>query len=83
MHKENERIKNEDGWVAFPEWGGFFKISEEGDLLECVMMDDGSMETLDGEINFGGVTAPESQEFLDAINAYFGTNYRYERFAGR
>ncbi|WP_224962597.1 hypothetical protein [Geomonas subterranea] len=71
-----------DGWVAFPEYGAFFMV-EDGLLLECVMMDDGSMETVGGEISFGEVTAPESQEFLDGINAHFGTNFRYERFAGR
>lgn len=73
---------HEDGWVAFPEYGAYFKVVGS-DLLECVMEDDGSMGTYNGEINCGEVTAPESQEFLDGINAHFGTDFRYEKFAGR
>jgi hypothetical protein len=29
------------------------------------------------------LTAPESQAFLDLINDFFGTNFRYEDFSGR
>jgi len=29
------------------------------------------------------VTAPESQEFLDAVNAEFGTGFTMDQFAGR
>jgi hypothetical protein len=29
------------------------------------------------------ISAPDSQEFLDAINTHFGTAYRWEDFPGR
>lgn len=80
---KDERVVTADGWVAFPEWGSFNKIDEDGTLLDVSMNHDGSMDMDRGEPNACEVTAPESQDFLDTINEYFGTNYRYERFAGR
>jgi hypothetical protein len=29
------------------------------------------------------ISAPDSQEFLDAVNAHFGTAYQFDEFAGR
>jgi len=31
----------------------------------------------------GEVTAPQSQEFLDAVNSAFGTTFEMDQFAGR
>jgi len=36
-----------------------------------------------GHLNWSEVTAPEDQEFLDAVNRIFGTSFDLVRFSGR
>jgi hypothetical protein len=69
-------------WQPLPEFGCFVQI-HDGSLLAASMMNDGSIEMDRGEVNACDVCAPESQEFLDAVNAVFGTSYRMDQFSGR
>jgi hypothetical protein len=69
--------------TAFNQFGCFLSVLD-GELYECIMLTDGSPDTEeDGEFNWLHLTAPESQEFLDAVNAHFGTKFRMSQFAGR
>lgn len=55
-------------------------------LFSCPELADGTPEpsdSLQGHLNWGEVTAPENQEFLDAVNLVFGTAFCYDDFAGR
>jgi hypothetical protein len=71
------------GAIKMPEYGTWVKI-EDGNILDCNIMVDESPETdEDGKLVWGEVTAPEHQEFLDAVNVLFGTEYKHEDFAGR
>lgn len=72
-----------NGWVAFPEFGSFNKIGEDGELLDVSMNRDGSMDMDGDEPNISEVGAPESQKFLDAMNARFGTSFVFADFSGR
>lgn len=42
-----------------------------------------AIEETHGLENLGEVTAPYSQEYLDVVNAHFGTNYKLDEFDGR
>ena len=69
-------------WYPMPKYGSWSSISSyEGDLwiINAPMMEDGSISVEEA----CDVTAPENQEFLDAINDIFGTNFRFEEFSGR
>jgi len=54
---------------------------QDGYLFDAPMLVDGSIEW--NEDSCGEVTAPETQEFLDQVNAALKTNYQMEQFAGR
>lgn len=55
-----------------------------GTLFEVVINADNTLDKDDeGNLNYGEVTAPESQEFLDDVNERFSTKYKLENFAGR
>ena len=58
----------------------------------CVWLEDGTLICSEiGEFEEHGtsseyaveVTAPEGQGFLDAVNEAFGTDFRFDQFAGR
>ena len=69
--------------VAMKEYGCFVKV-EDGALFYVPMLIDGTPDLdEEGEPDWCEVTAPENQDYLDAINAIYGTTFRYEGFAGR
>lgn len=69
--------------VALKEFGCFVSVLD-GTLFACPMNLDSSPDVFDdGRINWGEVTAPETQDFLDAVNRRFGTTFRLDQFAGR
>ncbi len=73
----------EEKMTAFENFGCFVSVVD-GTLFYCAMQTDGSPDTEDdGEFNWGEVTAPDSQEFLDAVNAHFHTKFRMSQFSGR
>lgn len=71
--------------VVFLEEFGAYVTIEDDELLYCAANNDGTPDTdMDGETpNWCEVTAPVSQEFLDAVNVAFGTSYTMGQFAGR
>jgi len=42
-----------------------------------------AIEEIHGLENLGEVTAPDNQEYLDAVNAHFNTNYKLDEFDAR
>ncbi len=72
--------------VEFESFGSVFWL-EDGTLMgvETNTYNDagGTIEACDAAGLTGDITAPESQEFLDVINAVFGTSFKFEEFAGR
>jgi hypothetical protein len=65
-------------WYSMPRFGCAVRV-EDGVLLEVPMLVNGNFD-YDSE---GEVTAPDSQEFLDAVNEALGTDYTMGQFAGR
>ena len=69
--------------IAFEDYGCYLAVID-GTLFFCGMNQDGSPDMDDDNVpNFGEVTAPFSQAFLDTVNAHFKTNFRMNQFAGR
>lgn len=67
---------------VLPMYGGAVWLSEwDGKecLQGCALNDDGSLDLPNGY----DLTAPESQEFLDAVNKVLGTKFDLSQFAGR
>ena len=62
---------------------GAYVTVEGGTLLSAAMREDGSPEMDSGSIAWSEVSAPESQDFLDAVNGLFGTDFKMDQFAGR
>lgn len=58
--------------------GAFFAVTD-GVLFSMPMMANGTPD-IEG---LGEVTAPQSQELLDTLNAFFDTDFKMENFAGR
>jgi hypothetical protein len=72
--------------VVLDKYGAAFMVLSGGKkdvLLSVPMNRDGSLETYDGELDWGEVTAPTSQKFLDDINKTFKTKFKMDDFAGR
>lgn len=68
-----------DGVHWIQEYGCWVKV--EGKKLLCLRAEaNGEPEMFNGEENWGEIIAPESQMFLDAVNAVLGTNFRYKQF---
>lgn len=68
--------------IPMEKYGAAFMI-DNGHLMSVAMNRDGSLETFDGDLDWGEVTAPESQKFLDDINKKFKTKFKMDDFAGR
>lgn len=68
--------------VPLEKYGAAFTIMK-GALMSVAMNRDGSLEAYDGELDWGEVTAPENQRFLDDINKIFKTKFKMDTFAGR
>ena len=90
----SEQLNPDPGWeqmveeldsnmVALEAFGCFVSMLD-GTLYACAMNTDGSPDVYDDGLNhWGEVTAPEEQEFLDAVNSRFGTTFKLDQFAGR
>lgn len=76
--------------IALPDFGCYVRVID-GTLFDCAMPADvketGGEVAVNGwladEDNWGEVSAPGSQEFLDAVNREFGTSFRMDQFPGR
>lgn len=60
----------QDGALYNCEWNTF---NEAGGTVQAAIDAD----------EYGEVTAPQSQAFLDRVNFFLGTDFRFENFAGR
>ena len=63
--------------------GAIRDMIDNGTLMSVAMLRDGSFETFDGDLDWGEVTAPQDQKFLDDINKKFKTKFKMDDFAGR
>jgi len=81
-----------DGVLRLPRWGCVVWLGADrgasGDpaILGCELNDYDNAKTPEqaqSGPNAYEISAPESQEILDAINDHFGTAYRWEDFPGR
>jgi hypothetical protein len=68
--------------IPMEKYGAAYMI-DNGTLMSVAMLRDGSFETFDGDLDWGEVTAPENQKFLDDINKKFKTKFKLDDFAGR
>lgn len=72
--------------IEFKEFGEYYWL-DDGALISCEIntFDALGRDTDEAEKQLAGgeITAPESQEFLDVINEVFGTDFKYDDFAGR
>ena len=78
LDKNYVKLVGYDGFVAI--------CPDRTTLFFCPELMDGTPDPSDiwpGHLNWGEVTAPEYQEFLDAVNRIFGTSFRFENLAGR
>ena len=68
--------------VLFEGWGCLVALSDDREaIFYCPLCNDGP-DREGNHLNWSQVTAPEP-EFVDDVNEYFGTAFRWEDFAGR
>lgn len=70
-------------WHPLPAFGCYIALGLEGFLLHAPMLKDGTMEPDNDGCNWGEVSAPESQKFLNACNRTLGTSYKVADFPSR
>jgi hypothetical protein len=68
--------------IPMEKYGAAYMV-DNGTLMSVAMLRDGGFETFDGDLDWGEVTAPEDQKFLDDINKKFKTKFKLDDFAGR
>ena len=68
--------------IPMEKYGAAFMV-DNGALMSVAMLRDGSFETWDGDLDWGEVTAPQDQKFLDDVNKAFKTKFKMDDFAGR
>lgn len=68
--------------IPIEKYGAAYMV-DNGTLMSVAMLRDGSFETFDGDLDWGEVTAPQDQKFLDDINKKFKTKFKMDDFAGR
>ena len=68
--------------IPMEKYGAAFMV-DNGTLMSVAMLRDGGFETWDGDLDWGEVTAPQDQKFLDDINKKFKTKFKMDDFAGR
>ena len=68
------------GNIPLPSFNCWVTV-KDGVLMSCPMAEGGEVDLFDGEPNWCEVTAPGSQEFLDAVNHKLGTSFKIEDFA--
>lgn len=80
--KESVTEAKKSKMIPMEKYGAAYMI-DNGTLMSVAMLRDGSFETWDGDLDWGEVTAPQDQKFLDAINKAFKTKFKMDDFAGR
>ena len=68
--------------IPMEKYGAAFMV-DNGTLMSVAMLRDGSFETWDGDLDWGEVTAPQDQKFLDDVNKAFKTKFKMDDFSGR
>ena len=68
--------------IPMEKYGAAFMVAN-GTLMSVAMLRDGGFETWDGDLDWGEVTAPQDQKFLDDVNKAFKTKFKMDDFAGR
>jgi hypothetical protein len=81
-NKLNMNEAKKSKMIPMEKYGAAFMV-DSGHLMSVAMNRDGSLETFDGDLDWGEVTAPENQKFLDDINKKFKTKFKLDDFAGR
>lgn len=81
-NKLNMNEAKKSKMIPMEKYGAAFMI-DNGHLMSVAMNRDGSFETFDGDLDWGEVTAPQDQKFLDDINKKFKTKFKMDDFAGR
>lgn len=81
-NKLNMNEAKKSKMIPMEKYGAAFMI-DNGHLMSVAMLRDGSFETFDGDLDWGEVTAPQDQKFLDDINKKFKTKFKMDDFAGR
>ena len=81
-NKLNMNEAKKSKMIPMEKYGAAFMI-DNGHLMSVAMNRDGSFETFGGDLDWGEVTAPEDQKFLDDINKKFKTKFKMDDFAGR
>ncbi len=75
-----------DALLRLPQFGCVVWV-QDGALYDCELNSfDEAGGTVQAAIDagqYGEVTAPQSQRFLDRINFHLGTDFLYDSFAGR
>lgn len=80
--KESVTEAKKSKMIPMEKYGAAYMI-DNGTLMSVAMLRDGSFETFDGDLDWGEVTAPQDQKFLDDINKKFKTKFKMDDFAGR
>ena len=81
-NKLNMNEAKKSKMIPMEKYGAAYMI-DNGTLMSVAMLRDGSFETFDGDLDWGEVTAPQDQRFLDDINKKFKTKFKMDDFAGR
>lgn len=75
---------NTQSYVILDKFGCAVRIAGESlSLQTCPLVVEGGLENGGAEECWSEVSAPDSQEFLDAVNKVFGTNFTMADFPGR
>jgi hypothetical protein len=81
-NKLNMNEAKKSKMIPMEKYGAAYMV-DNGTLMSVAMLRDGSFETWDGDLDWGEVTAPQDQKFLDDINKKFKTKFKMDDFAGR
>ena len=81
-NKLNMNEAKKSKMIPMEKYGAAYMI-DNGTLMSVAMLRDGSFETWDGDLDWGEVTAPQDQKFLDDINKKFKTKFKMDDFVGR
>lgn len=72
----------DNNYVRFDDFGCLVALTDDREtIFWCPLWNDGPEREGD-HLNWGEVTAPEP-EFVDKVNAAFGTSFDWNNFAGR
>ena len=75
-----------DALLKLPQYGCVVWV-QDGTLYDCEANTfaevGGTVQAAIATEQYGEVTAPQSQAFLDRVNFHLGTSFNYDDFAGR